>query len=49
MVDLASRLRIFPLLMGGYLWRDPDFPHCVKGIRPGVEIAVYAEADSERR
>lgn len=38
-----------PLAHGGYLWRDPDFPHCVKGVRPGVEIAVYAEANSERR
>lgn len=48
MVDLASRLRIFPLLMGVFVKR-PSFPHCAEGIRPGVETAVYVEADSERR
>ena len=48
MVDLASCLRIFPLLMGVFVER-PLFPHCAKGIRPDVGIAIYVEADSERR
>ena len=48
MVDLVSRLRIFPFLMGAFMER-PRFPHCAEGIRPGVETAVYVEANSERR
>ena len=48
MVDLASPLRIFPLVHGGVFVERPRFPRCAKGVRPSVEIAVHVEADSER-
>lgn len=38
-----------PCSWGGVFVERPRFPHCAEGIRPGVKIAVYVEADSERR